>query len=287
MKANIPEGVVIEDSWAEDFTQSMYCRQNYMYVQCMGSFDTRTGYGVFGRKNLESFLVISVLGGSGVLEYQGKEAVLSKGSLAIIDCRKEHTYYCNSAKGWSFRWLHFSGNSIQGYMEELSHLNLPVVSEKLSGDLEELMELAKGEQADGSYELKCSNALIRFCMDLLYEAKVGSCDGEKKLLPVVKEAAKLLSERFAGKISLEDICSELNISKFYFSRVFKEQMGVSPYEYLINLRIGYSKTLLRSSSYDMLEIARKAGFEDCSYFISVFRKREGITPLKYRKMFTI
>ncbi len=88
------------------------------------------------------------------------------------------------------------------------------------------------------------------------------------------------------KSDFQDICSELNISKFYFSRVFKEQMGVSPYEYLINLRIGYSKTLLRSSSYDMLEIARKAGFEDCSYFISVFRKREGITPLKYRKMFT-
>lgn len=285
MKANIPEGVIIRDSWAEDFTQSMYCRQNYMYVQCMGSFNTNMSYRMLGRKNLESYLIISVLDGSGMLEYQGIRTELSKGSIAIIDCRKEHSYYCNCENGWNFRWLHFSGNSIPGYMEELSQVNLPVVSDKLSKDLEELMELAETRQADGAYELKCSNALIRFCMDLLYEVRIGSGEVEKKLLPVVKDATRLLAERFAEKISLEDICKELNISKFYFSRVFKEQIGVSPYEYLINLRLGYAKTLLRSTSHDMLEIAGKAGFEDCSYFISVFRKREGITPLKYRKMF--
>lgn len=286
MKTVIPVGDIKEDSWAKDFTPSAYCRQNYLYVQCMGCFNTRESYRTSKRKNLGSFLIIHVLEGRGMLEYQGANHVLSEGMFVLVDCRSEHSYYPAPGYDWRFEWLHFGGDCIRGYLEETSKFFKPVCSDGLEESFRRIMELAGGNGRYSSFELDCSTAVINFCTGFLHEIKADSKIGSEELPDFVKEAVVLFEERFSERLSLEAVCSELNVSKYYFCRVFKEYMGCSPYEYLINLRLNFAKTLLRSSSCGIIEISEKAGFESDSYFIALFHRREGMTPLKYRKMFT-
>lgn len=289
MKTTLPEGQVREASWGVDFTPSMYCRQNYMYIQCMGCYDTYSNYGTFHRKNLDSFLVLHVLEGSGALEYREEKSELNAGDMVIIDCRKEHSYYC-TPESWKIQWMHFNGSCISGYLAEITEKSCPLHSEKLAKKFTSMIGAAKSGadkiEYTGIDDLNRSTAIIQFCMEFLHEIRTTQdCTG-KELSPVVKKAIELFEERFQEKLSLETVCAGLGVSKFHFSRLFKEQTGCSPYEYLINLRISFSKNLLRSTSCDIAEISDRAGFDNSSYFISIFHKREGVTPLKYRKMFT-
>lgn len=71
-------------------------------------------------------------------------------------------------------------------------------------------------------------------------------------------------------------------SRSHFSRVFRQQTGLGPEQYVINARIALAKELLRSSMLSMSEIAARAGYGDIYQFSRQFRQRTGLTPSAYR-----
>lgn len=76
---------------------------------------------------------------------------------------------------------------------------------------------------------------------------------------------------------------KMNISKYHFIRVFKRQMGVTPYEYLTEYRINMAKILLRTTYKSVFEIAFDVGYNSKSNFIAKFHSMTGVTPSQYRK----
>ena len=81
---------------------------------------------------------------------------------------------------------------------------------------------------------------------------------------------------------LEEMARRVYLSPSYFSRVFRQETGETFSGYLNRLRIERSKELLRHKELRLTDIAQKVGFEDQSYFTKVFKKLEGVTPLRYR-----
>ena len=73
------------------------------------------------------------------------------------------------------------------------------------------------------------------------------------------------------------------LSPAYFSRVFKEETGEAFTAYLNRVRIDRSKELLRHKSIRLTDIALLVGFEDQSYYSKLFKKLEGISPLRFRE----
>ena len=73
------------------------------------------------------------------------------------------------------------------------------------------------------------------------------------------------------------------INKFYLSRSFKKQYGISLWTYLLQLRITEAKTQLRFTDKTIEQIALDCGFEELNYFSRTFRKIEGISPSEYRR----
>ena len=73
------------------------------------------------------------------------------------------------------------------------------------------------------------------------------------------------------------------MSKSYFCRIIKEELGCTFTEYVNRLRIERSKVLLRSSGISIAEVACAVGFDDQSYFTRIFKKQTGVAPGKYRE----
>ncbi len=73
------------------------------------------------------------------------------------------------------------------------------------------------------------------------------------------------------------------MSQYYFSRLFKQAMGVSPYQYVMQQRIERAKYLLRTTSLSVAEIAPQVGFSTQNQLTIQFRKFTGTTPSGYRK----
>jgi two-component system, response regulator YesN len=85
------------------------------------------------------------------------------------------------------------------------------------------------------------------------------------------------------KLSLQDLCRYVLMSKSYFSLVFKQYTGETFVEFLTRVRTEHAKTLLQHSTLKFYEIASKVGYADPNYFSLLFKKVTGMTPKEYRE----
>ena len=83
-------------------------------------------------------------------------------------------------------------------------------------------------------------------------------------------------------IKLEDLAQLLGMSQFHFSRLFKQSLGLSPYQYLLQQRIERAKQLLKQTDRSILDIALEVGFGSHSHLTKKFRQLTGTTPKAYR-----
>ncbi len=104
-----------------------------------------------------------------------------------------------------------------------------------------------------------------------------------ELSPRLNKAIVYINANLDKKLSIEKIAAVINTSKFYFCNLFRQSMGISPYQYLLQQRIERSKILLQSDSeLSIADISLQCGFSNQSHFSKCFRKFTGITPKVYR-----
>jgi AraC family transcriptional regulator len=89
-------------------------------------------------------------------------------------------------------------------------------------------------------------------------------------------------ENLENNITIEDIANELNMSKFYFLKEFKKLTDITPYQYLLQLKLERAKELLKQSGNQIADIAYILNFNDQSHFTNTFRKAFGISPGQYK-----
>ena len=75
----------------------------------------------------------------------------------------------------------------------------------------------------------------------------------------------------------------MDISPYYFSKIFKEETGRNFVEYVTDIRIGRARELLLSSDMSMKEICGEVGYGDPNYFSRIFKKHAGVTPTEYKE----
>ncbi len=85
-----------------------------------------------------------------------------------------------------------------------------------------------------------------------------------------------------NEIKLVDLAQLLGISQFHFGRLFKQSLGLSPYQYLLQQRVERAKKLLKQTDKPIVDIAFDCGFNSHSHLSSQFRQLTGMTPKAYR-----
>lgn len=101
----------------------------------------------------------------------------------------------------------------------------------------------------------------------------------------INKAIDYFMEYYNKEYSLEEVAKQVNLSPYYFIKVFKSQTGKTPYEFLLEVKISKACSLLRKGNYTITEICYLCGFCNSSHFASVFKKRIGLSPSEFRKRF--
>lgn len=109
------------------------------------------------------------------------------------------------------------------------------------------------------------------------------CSPNEKLMMKAKD---FIQRNYTHKIYMNDVADYVGLSPYYFSRIFKQEAGLSFTQYINKMRIKKSKEFIRNYTMSLGEIAEKVGYEDFSYFSRVFRKCEGCLPSEFRKKMT-
>jgi two-component system response regulator YesN len=108
---------------------------------------------------------------------------------------------------------------------------------------------------------------------------------EERSSSIMKTAMDYIKDNFHKDISLDDVSRVVNISPYYFSKIFKEENGLNFIEYLTNVRIDKAKKLLEESELSIKEICISCGYTDPNYFSRSFKKNVGVTPTEYKDRF--
>ena len=103
-------------------------------------------------------------------------------------------------------------------------------------------------------------------------------ESNNPLLPTIEYIRSNIRET----IHLKDLSDKACMSTTSFYRYFKRELGMSQIEYILNEKIKYAKKLLSNPNLQVNEVSYATGFEDCNYFIRLFKKYEGITPKQYQ-----
>ena len=100
---------------------------------------------------------------------------------------------------------------------------------------------------------------------------------------MVQMATAYINAHIHEPLSMDEICSVLHVSKYYFCKKFKESTGLTVMNYILKTRIISAKNMLENSDLAIGEISERCGFSSHSYFCRVFKEEAGITPLQYQK----
>ena len=89
-------------------------------------------------------------------------------------------------------------------------------------------------------------------------------------------------DHYSEPITLNEIAESASVSIEECRRCFKDIIKETPVHYLVSYRVMMGMELLRTTDLDITDIAFRVGFNDSSYFIQAFKKKNGMTPKQYR-----
>jgi len=100
----------------------------------------------------------------------------------------------------------------------------------------------------------------------------------------VKTVLEYIEKHYQSPITLAELAEVAGMNPQYFCRAFKEVTMQSPMDYVIYYRLEHAARLLSATDMSVMDVALECGFNDCSYFIRVFKKQKNVTPNQYRKL---
>lgn len=121
-----------------------------------------------------------------------------------------------------------------------------------------------------------------FCEKTEAAAKIVDTKTEEQTESVTCKAKKYIDMNYEKDISLDDVSREVDLSPYYFSKLFKEETGQNFVEYLTEKRIAEAKRLMDTTDMPIKDIGINVGYIDPNYFSRIFKKNVGVTPTEYK-----
>ncbi|WP_027722772.1 AraC family transcriptional regulator [Maridesulfovibrio zosterae] len=104
-----------------------------------------------------------------------------------------------------------------------------------------------------------------------------------KSFTAVRRAIEMMHASYEHPLKLDEICNEIQMSKFHFIRQFKAIKGVSPYQFFLNGKIAHAKKLLDAKD-ELYDVMLKCGFYDLSHMNRLFKSVYGVTAFSYSQL---
>jgi AraC-like DNA-binding protein len=161
-------------------------------------------------------------------------------------------------------------------MLHLNHVDLAKCEYILNGMLHEVSDKEPG------YELFLKNKLEEIIIFLTRKYSQIRIPKAKSLVRIGK-AIHFIENNFHQNIYIQQLADMSFMSIRNFQRIFKDATNLSPNDYLLELRIQYASKLLTETDYAVYDISEQVGISDWFYFSKAFKKKFGISPVKYRK----
>lgn len=245
---------------------------------------TSTDYDWHGLKrgSAEFCLFQYTLTGRGQLAWEGQRYTVEAGQAMLLWFPHDNRYWLGRGDRWHHLYLCLAGSEVMRAWRTLVARHGPLVTLPRTSAAPETAAAAclaclRGEVRDTwtSSALAYSVAMS-LCSDLLGEPQ------REAAPPAIVAAKRFGSEHAAAGIGVSDLARAAGMSRHHFARVFAHCEGLTPSQWLIDLRMREATRLLRNGTQSVAEIGAACGFADPAYFCRAFRRQIGLSPGEFR-----
>jgi len=228
--------------------------------------------------------ILYITRGKGTFIFSHEQVPVKEQDLIIINPHVEHT-----EKSCHNHPLEYIAVGIEGFAfttpdspEQVTFLNYIEEKNIYLSYLEQLLEEAESQQND--YELILRNIIEILLLKMLRKKNLNlEKISSQKISKDIAFTKNFIKQHFREKINLDILAKASHMNKYYLSHSFKKLVGLSPIEYLIDIRIRESKILLETTNYPISDISNIIGFSSQSLFSQAFKRETNMTPSQYRK----
>lgn len=168
-----------------------------------------------------------------------------------------------------YLYVHF----LADWQKVQSHGVLPKRGTFSQWKLYEYMQQLDRYEHSGYTKMECCAVFFQILSQLYRE--------EEKMTSG-RQIAAFIDQNYSADISLKRLSEEFHFSKNHIINLFRKEYGLTPIEYIKNVRLREAQRLLEATSKSASEIALECGFHDYSYFYKIFREKNGTSPLQWR-----
>ena len=255
----------------------------YGYEQC------EPGHS-FGPATRNHYLFHYIISGTGTLmadNAKGETQTYSikSGQGFLVFPGQITTYIADQNLPWEYVWIEFDGLRVK---EALDLTELSVSTPVYHSHSKDLREQLMNEMLYIVHHAKESpfhliGHLYLFLDYLTQSAKSTKLVQSSKMSDYyIKEAINYIEQNFQNNITIEDIAAVCGINRSYFGKIFRNSIGRSPQEFLMNYRMVKATELLKLTSLSIAEIGSAVGYENQLHFSRAFKTIYGVSPREWR-----
>jgi len=229
-----------------------------------------------------------VLDGVQRQQFQGQSVLLGPGRISVMPPGEIHDGCGHEQSEYRMRTFRISPDLLAGSVEELCgrpvepfFAGAMIEDARIAGQLVQLFDGI--QNPDGLEVMPVEQAWLNLFEPLLSQLKVVKPQDIAGGLSLahLKQVQGYCHAHLAEKISLETLAELCGLSRYQFLRRFERSMGLTPHNWLTQLRLERACLLLRQPGHNLAQVASEVGFYDQSHFIRSFRKWYGIAPSHY------
>ena len=231
---------------------------------------------------LSEFQFVYIVEGSGIFRSFHGEFPVSAGTMLVLVPGERYWYVPDHDTGWTEYWLGFNGESAQRWLEKrfiqrennLFHVgyNRAIISL-----FNQAVQFADDEPAGMQQLISSLVPQILARLQSIRKDRGGRDDTDSLL-----ERAKILfEENLYSRYDIESITGALKVNYRTLREYFKEQTGLSPYHYFLQMKINKAKELLLQDDMNVKTVSFKLAFDNPYYFSRLFKKKTGVPPSRW------
>lgn len=252
-------------------------------ITAVGRSDTMAGH-KYGPAVRPYYLIHYILAGSGTFKVNNVAYHLHAGQGFLIEPDYRTTYIADMDTPWSYVWIGFTGRDAPQLIRQLAiSETTPVFTSRASFKLADCVNnILAIKEMTPAQNLRALSYLLRF-LSYIAEATASNVKQRKPgQNPYVAQAIQYISQHLTT-VSVDELARTVNLNRSYLTDLFKQNLDLTPSEYIRNFRITMARHLLESSTLSIDQVAEQCGYEHAKSFARVFKQTYGISPRKYRQ----
>lgn len=244
----------------------------------------------FGPAARNHYLFHYILSGTGTLMADDSKGVTQTYSIKsmqgfMIFPNQITTYVADKQLPWEYVWLEFDGLRVKSLLDTIGlSLDKPVYharNKSLREDMANEMLYISRHKDESPFHL--IGHLYLFLDYLLRSVADEQLEHGSKLREFyIHEALTYIEHNFQNEITIEDIAGVCGLNRTYFGKIFKEALGKTPQEFLLNYRMLKAAELLKLTSLSIGDVGLAVGYANQMHFSRAFKNNYGISPREWR-----